>query len=190
MSRPQFFLVAGPNGAGKSTMSATIKRRFPSVQVIDPDTIAKEMTGSFATVEKEQFSAGKKALMLVKRCIDEGQSFIVESTISGSTYLKFAHQARHNGFRTTFIYIGINGVKLSEERVAKRVELGGHSIPVNDIRRRYPRSLTNLKEHIKVFESAHIYDNSHDYQWVCDYRNGLLHKTSNSMPSWIQAYLP
>jgi len=131
-------------------MSATIKKRFPSVQVIDPDAIAKEMTGSFAIVDQEQLSAGKKALTLVKRCIDEGQSFIVESTISGSTYIKYAAQARQDGFRTTFIYVGLNSANLSAERVAKRIGLGGHAIPNNDIMRRYPRSVANLKAHIKA----------------------------------------
>lgn len=171
-------------------MSATIKRRFPSVKVVDPDAIAKEITGSFATVDQEQLSAGKKALSLVKRCVDEGRSFIVESTISGSIYLKYANQARKDGFRTTFIYVGLSSASLSVERVEKRIGLGGHAIPTHDIMRRYPRSLANLKAHIKVFESAHIYDNTHSYQWVCDYRNGLIHKASQSMPHWIQPYLP
>ncbi|MGF1461892.1 MAG: AAA family ATPase [Maricaulaceae bacterium] len=190
MSRPQFWLVAGPNGAGKSTMSATIKKRFPAVQVIDPDYIAEEMTGSFSSVDQEQLAAGKRALSLVKQYIDEGKSFIVESTISGTTYLKFANQARADGFRTTFIYVGLDSAQLSGERVSKRVGLGGHAIPTNDIARRYPRSLANLKAHIKAFESAHIYDNSQRYQWVADYRNGMIHKASQAMPQWIKQYLP
>lgn len=190
MSRPQFWLVAGPNGAGKSTMSATIKRRFPSVQVVDPDYIAKDMTGSFSSVDQEQLAAGKRALSLVKQYIEEGKSFIVESTISGNTYLKYAKKARDDGFRTTFIYVGLNSAQLSAERVSKRVGLGGHAIPSNDIARRYPRSLANLKAHIKTFESAHIYDNSQRYHWVADYRDGMIHKTPQTVPQWIRQHLP
>lgn len=190
MSRPQFFLVAGPNGAGKSTLTLTIRKRYPNVQVIDPDAIAKELTGSFATVDQEQLAAGKRALETVKRHLRDGQAFLVESTISGTTYLKFAAQARANGFRTTFIYVGLSSAELSAERVARRVGLGGHAIPPDDVARRYPRSLNNLKAHIKAFESAHIYDNSARYQWVCDYRDGLVHKVSREMPEWIKPYLP
>ncbi|PCI47122.1 MAG: Zeta toxin family protein [Oceanobacter sp.] len=190
MSRPQFWLVAGPNGAGKSTMSMTIKERFPSVQVIDPDYIAKDMTGSFSSVDQEQFAAGKQALSMVKRYIEEGRSFVAESTISGSTYLKYTKQARECGFRTTFIYVGLSSAQLSGERVSKRVGLGGHAIPIADIVRRYPRSLANLQAHIKAFESAHIYDNSQRYQWIADYRNGMIHKTSQAIPKWIEHYLP
>lgn len=192
MSRPQFLLVGGPNGAGKSTLTASIRKRLSSVQIIDPDFIAKEITGSFAAVDQEQIAAGKKALLMVKRCIDDGRSFIVESTISGSTYIKYAKQAAQDGFRTTFIYVALNSPELSAARVAKRIGLGGHAVPREDIVRRYPRSLANLKVHIKTFESAHILDNSHEegYQLICDYRNGMIHKASKFIPEWIRAYLP
>ncbi len=43
MSRPPFVLVAGPNGAGKSTLTLSIKHRFPNIEVIDPDVIAKDI---------------------------------------------------------------------------------------------------------------------------------------------------
>jgi len=56
MSRPQFVLVAGPNGAGKSTLTLSIKHRFPNIEVIDPDAIAKGITGSFATVDQEHLN--------------------------------------------------------------------------------------------------------------------------------------
>lgn len=156
MSRPQFFLVAGPNGAGKSTLTLTIRKRYPSVQVIDPDANARDLSGSFATVDQEQLAA----------------------------------QAKASGFRTTFIYVGLSSAELSAERVGRRVGLGGHAIPLDDVARRYPRSLNNLKAHIQSFESAHIYDNSVRYQWVCDYRDGLIHKVSRQMPEWIRPYLP
>lgn len=190
MSRPQFILVGGPNGAGKSTLSNSIRKRVPNVQVIDPDVIAKDLTGSFATVDQVQLTAGKKALDLVKNYVNQGQPFLIESTISGSTYPKYAAQAKLKGFRTTFIYVALRSAELSYQRVSKRVALGGHPIPFDDIRRRFPRSLNNLGSHIKAFESAHILDNSDHYQWLCDYRNGVLHKVSPQLPVWIKQYLP
>ncbi len=190
MSRPQFFLVAGPNGAGKSTLTLSIKHRFPNVEVVDPDAIAKGITGSFSTVDQEQLSAGRKTLDLVKHHIHDGQPIIVESTISGSTYLKLAEFAKDVGFRTVFIYVALESREMSAERVAKRVKLGGHAIPLVDVKRRYPRSLNNLKLYIKAFESAHIYDNSDHYKWIAAYRNGLIHKSANNIPNWLKAYLP
>jgi predicted ABC-type ATPase len=190
VSRPQFFLVAGPNGAGKSTLTLSIKSRFPSVEVVDPDAIAKRITGSFSTVDQEQLSAGRKTLDLVNGHIRDGQPVMVESTISGSTYLKMVETAKDGGFRTVFIYVALKSAELSAERVAKRVSLGGHAIPLEDVKRRYPRSLNNLKRYIKAFESAHIYDNSEHYKWVAAYRNGHIHKIANDTPAWLRVYLP
>lgn len=189
MSRPQFVLVAGPNGGGKSTLTQSIKHRFPNIEVIDPDAIAKNITGSFATVDQEQLSAGKKTLELVKKYIDSQQSLMVESTISGSTYLKYARMANEAGFRTVFIYVSLSSANMSAERVAKRVGMGGHSIPLDDVRRRYPRSMSNIKAHIKEFESAHIYDNSDNYRWIAAFRSGLVHKVAPDIPSWLSPYI-
>ena len=75
--------------------------------MIDPDAIAKDMTGSFSTVDQEQFAAGKKTLELVNRYIQENQGFVVESTVSGLTYLKYVKMAEDAGFRTVFIYLAL-----------------------------------------------------------------------------------
>ncbi len=189
MPRPHFILVAGPNGAGKSTYTETVRRRWPATLVIDPDAIAKQMTGSFALVDQEQASAGRKAIELVRNCIETGESFSVESTISGRLYLRYAREATQAGFRTVLIYIGLSSPELSAERVANRVSVGGHNIPAADIIRRYPKSMANVVPHIRAFENAYIYDNSHSsdqgYQWVASYRHGLLHKKANQVPGWL-----
>lgn len=190
MARPQFFLVAGPNGGGKSTLTFSIRKRFPEVEVIDPDEIAKGITGSFGTVEQAQVAAGKLSIKSVREHIENRSSFLVESTISGSTYLKYAIKAKEAGFRTTFIYIGLESPALSSTRVSERVRLGGHDIPSADLQRRYYRSLENIKSFIKIFESAHIYDNSEHYRWVAGYRNGMIHNVSSNVPRWMLTYLP
>jgi len=42
------------------------------------------------------------------------------------------------------LYLALPNVALSRQRVAERVQHGGHNIPVVDIERRFPRSLDNL----------------------------------------------
>lgn len=189
MPRPQFVLVAGPNGAGKSTFTQSIRQRFPNIEVIDPDAIARGITGTYATIDQEQFLAGKESLRLVNHHISIRQSLMVESTISGSTYFKYVRMAKEAGFRTVFIYVALKDAEMSAERVAKRVSLGGHTIPLHDIKRRFPRSLNNLKNFIKEFESSHIYDNSQQYRWVAAFRNGIIHKINQDVPVWLQSYI-
>ena len=114
---------------------------------------------------------------------------MVESTISGLTYLKYCNMAKNARFRTVFIYVALSSADISAQRVAKRVDLGGHAIPLEDIRRRYPRSMNNIKAFINAFESAHIYDNSDHYKWIAGFRNGLVHNTSQNIPDWLKPYI-
>ncbi|WP_026225273.1 AAA family ATPase [Teredinibacter turnerae] len=188
MSRPQMFLVAGVNGSGKSTLTKTILRKHPTLKVIDPDAIAKGMTGSFATIDAEQVSAGKMALMTVQQCLERRQSFIVESTISGRVYLRYLQLAREKGFKTIIVYVALESPEMSAERVAARVTRGGHNIPAEDIKRRYPKSFQNLKAHLQLADIAYIYDNSKEYSLVASYRDGLMHRQKD-LPSFLNKYL-
>lgn len=121
MSRPQFILLAGPNGAGKTTLSRTFLRKLPNLKIIDPDAIAKSMTGSFSTVDQKQMAAGRAALTLVREYIKTGTSFIAESTISGSIYLRYGKVAQEAGFRTMLAYVALDSAQMSAERVKARV---------------------------------------------------------------------
>jgi predicted ABC-type ATPase len=182
------FLVAGVNGSGKSSFTRNIIRKEPTLTVIDPDAIAKGMTGSYAPVETKALSAGKVALMQVQNCINSNQSFIVESTISGRVYLRYLDQAKAAGFKCILIYVALESPELSAQRVAARVARGGHNIPTHDIKRRYPKSFKNLKMHLRPCELAYIYDNSKHYKLIVSYRNGLIYR-SNELPSFIKPYL-
>jgi len=189
MSKPLFFLVAGPNGAGKSTFTSDYRRHYPFLTVIDPDAIAKEFSGSYASMEKVATQAGRETIKLIREYIDARNSFLVESTISGSLYLKYAQRAKDAGYRTILIYIALDSAVLSAQRVQDRVAKGGHDIPEEDIIRRYPKSLKNLKPYIDVFDVAHIYDNSVTRQWVAGYRHGVISKKSQLVPKWLNNLL-
>lgn len=188
MSRPQMFLIAGVNGSGKSSFTKNITRKHPILKIIDPDVIAKGMTGSFATVDAEALRAGKAALNMVQQCIHSNQSFIVESTISGRVYLKYLELARKAGFKTILVYIALESAELSSQRVASRVSRGGHNIPLDDIKRRYPKSFKNLKAHLKLCDLGYIYDNSKHYKLIASYRNGTLHR-QNELPDFITPFI-
>ena len=185
MSKPLFFLVAGPNGAGKSTFTADYRRHYPFLTVIDPDALAKELSDNHATLDKVATQAGRQSIKLVRDYIRERNSFLVESTLSGNLYLKYVQQAKDAGFRTILIYIALETAALSAQRVQDRVSKGGHNIPMEDIIRRHPKSLGNLKPYIKAFDIAHIYDNSIARQWIAGYRNGSLNKKTQSIPKWL-----
>ncbi len=182
------FLVAGVNGAGKSTFTKILTKKYPLLKVIDPDAIANSITGSYQTIDAEQLAAGKAAIAQVRLYIQQQNSFIVESTISGRIYLNYLKQAKEAGFKTILIYVALSSAELSAERVNARIADGGHSIPIEDIKRRYPRSFENLHTHIQACDLTYIYDNSEYYKSIAAYRDGILHRNL-MIPGWLQPYL-
>lgn len=104
--------------------------------------------------------AGKKVLRDAEELIQAKQSFTVETTLSGSTYLKMAMRAKKAGFAVVVFFVGTTSVDINLARVQDRVKKGGHDVPEEDQRRRYPRTLANMRKLLPLADLAFIYDNS------------------------------
>lgn len=72
------------------------------------------------------------------------EDFAFETNLAGRTYLRLVDRLRTEGWRVELIYLALPSVEMSKLRVAERVAHGGHNIPVTDIERRFPRSLSHL----------------------------------------------
>ena len=158
MTVPQFLIVAGVNGAGKSTLTSLRPDDLSLGPVLDPDAVARTLNP--ANYQGSAIEAAKQVLSDARECLTRAHSFAVETTLSGHTYLRMAQLAKARGFRTHLVYVGLNSPELSIDRVRIRVGLGGHDVPEQDIRRRYSRSLANLKAAISLVDSGHLFDNS------------------------------
>ena len=159
LSRPVLTIVAGSNGCGKSTLTSGARASFQSLPVLDPDAIAKSLQetqkGTHSNIE-----AGKRVLKLAEELIETKQSFTVETTLSGSTYLRMAQKAKKMGYKVVTFLVGTASVEINLVRVQTRVKKGGHDVPEEDQRRRYPRTLANMKKLLPMADLAVIFDNS------------------------------
>ena len=148
-------IVAGPNGAGKSTFTKAGKNALP---VIDPDQIARIMNPE--NIESVAIAAGKEALRRARDFITARQSFAQETTLAGTSTLRLMAQAKEAGFRVHLVYVGLDAPERSRIRIAERVTKGGHNIPLDDLMRRYHRSLQNLPKALALADRAYLFDNS------------------------------
>lgn len=151
-------VVAGPNGSGKSTL--TEAGLFGATEVIDPDAIARGLAPDDPS--SVAISAGKEALNRQSAALDEGRSFVVETTLAGNGPLRLMDEAAANGFDVELHYIRIEDPRVNIERVEDRVARGGHDVPPEDIVRRYDRSHDNLPAAIAKADRATLYDNGGD----------------------------
>ena len=125
---PLLTVVAGANGAGKSILTRLGREIFQSYAVLDPDAVAKDMQVS-GVHGGSAIDAGREVLRRAEDFLGKRESFLVETTLSGNTYI----------------------------HMMKR---GGHDVPEEDQRRRYPRSLEKLPKGLKLADEAIIFDNS------------------------------
>jgi predicted ABC-type ATPase len=132
VSQPVFTLIAGANGAGKSTLTSGNPDSFSASSLLDPDTFARPLR---STSPSTPIAAGREVLRLASLYLSRGETFTVETTLSGKNYLNMMRTARGKGFDVVLVYIGTEDVEINLARIAKRVQGGGHDVPEVDVRR-------------------------------------------------------
>ena len=75
--------------------------------------------------------------MKIRYLLKKQKDFGIETTLATRTLLKTIRLAQDAGYTVTLLYFWLNSPELAVERVAARVEAGGHDIPEETIRRRY-----------------------------------------------------
>ncbi len=151
---------AGCNGAGKSSLRSVGLDTESAFLVIDPDAIAKGICPT--DPRSVDVQAGRQAIEHLGLAIAAGQSFSLETTLSGTSVLKRIRTAKAAGFFVELRYVGLACFDLNIERVAQRVAKGGHAIDAQTIERRYKTSLANLPIALQWVDEASIWDNSYE----------------------------
>jgi len=137
----RMYILAGANGSGKSTVSKVL---LPSegIVYVNPDDIAKELNPQDPPAAK--VDAGRETLRRIDELLLKGESFAIESTLSGLGYVGIIKHAKELGYEVTIAYVYVDSPEFCLERIRIRVQNGGHDIPAEDVIRRYGRSKENF----------------------------------------------
>ncbi|MFC6549704.1 zeta toxin family protein [Cohnella cellulosilytica] len=183
--QPTMTVFAGTNGAGKSTLS----RQMGDVvgTVIDPDRIAKELCPE--NPRSTDLTAGREAVKRVRGLISANENFAIETTLSGSFALRHMQMAKERSYLLVLYYIGLQDVQMHIDRVASRVEQGGHWISEKDIRWRYGQSLQSLGQALSIADEVYIIDNTDKPVVVAEIERGKLLRSMGVPPSWAMDVL-
>jgi predicted ABC-type ATPase len=182
VSPPLLVVFAGPNGAVKSTFRR-IFHGDSTVPFINADMIAAEEKAS-------AYEAAAMAEQLRQDFIIARQSFMFETVLSDPIGAKvaFLTAARSHGYRVVVNFIGIESDEYSFARVFQRVCEGGHDVPEEKIRERFPRVLENLARVVGKVDALTIYDNTSKtspYRMIARMEGELLLELSHSIPHWL-----
>ena len=183
---PWLWLIAGPNGAGKSTLA---EGEFSDLPNINPDVEARRFNPRQPGLAA--LSGGRSAIAAAENALIHGESFTLETTLSGRWHFRLVARARGAGWRIGLAYVGITDPERALLRVRERYRRGGHNVPQGDVERRYHRSLSNLPAVLLRSDVATIYDNSLEsgYRQVLHTREREIIYLASDLPGWLKRSL-
>jgi len=181
-ARPVVVAGAGPNGAGKSTFIAAHLRRS-GLRWVNADELARDL--GLDAYQAAAVAAQVRQVLLAQR-----ESFVFETVFSDPAGEKLAslRRAVREGYAVILCFVGLDGPALGEERVAMRVLQGGHDVPTEKLRTRYPRTLRNLAAAVRDLPHVLVFDNSdlaHPFRKVAAFEAGRMVERHPPVPRWV-----
>ena len=191
-------LVAGPQGSGKSTFFPVSGRGHDAFNIDDHRKKLNDGSSQNISVAiQKKATADYEAF--VEGHIRKKTSFSMEVTLAKEITFDQARRARRAGLAVHLTYIAANLADCIE-RMANRIELGGHGVKLSVLENTYAVSMGNLKRAIREFDIVLVYDNSGRAQpedafdgsmprHVMEAAAGAITCKAPNMPRWLTAAL-
>lgn len=169
MEQKKIVIIAGPNGAGKTTFAREfLPNEAHCLTFINADLIAAGLS-PFAP-ERAAVKAGRLMMQAMKEAVSRGESFALETTLSGITYARAIPEWQAQGYRVKLVFMELPNAEIAIARVAERVRQGGHDVPELTIRRRFATGLNNFHYFYKSLVDSWLhFDSSGDKITLIDW---------------------
>jgi len=180
--RPILIAVAGPNGAGKTTFYHS-HLKPAGLRFLNAYDVARAL-------DIDAYEAARIVTELRKEMVRQKESFVFETVFSDPVgdKVEFLKTAEQTGYTVVLCFIGLSSIETSEARIAMRVSQGGHDVPSEKLKARFPRTLVNLKAAIAQLSYVLVFDNEDlrvPFRRVAVFKNGQLTWTSHPIPQWL-----
>jgi predicted ABC-type ATPase len=187
-NKPLAIVLAGHNGSGKSTLwydNLVNALRIPLINADrltlsllpspsgDPPTLDAWAADLRDHDERWQRLSQEGVQLFMGLIMEQGMSFAFETV--------FSHFQRHAdgsytskeelivtlqkaGYAVALLFVGLASSELSILRVATRKALGGHDVPEEKLRQRFPRTQEAIRLAAPVADMTLMFDNSRDIE--------------------------
>ena len=186
----KYIIVAGINGAGKSTLYRARPELFTNTKRLNADEILQQLGGDWRK-NSDNIKAMRLEVQQLHESLEKRKSIHVETTLAGhaKSQLNLIDKAHQNGYEVTLLYVAVNSAETAIKRVNERVELGGHGVEPELIKKRYKQSNDNLPKVAYYADNVLIFDNSKQFTSVYQREKGIEIKNKLSDYPWISQNL-
>jgi len=158
---PTLYVIAGCNGSGKTTFAKVfLPREVKCLRFLNADEIARGI--SPLAPQQGVIKAGRILLEEISTHLALRETFSIETTLSGKTYITLFHHALVLGYEIEIHYLRLENPQQAIARVQQRVAQGaGYPMPATDITRRFFRSRQHLlADYLPLATRWVIWDNT------------------------------
>jgi predicted ABC-type ATPase len=187
--KPTLLIIAGPNGSGKTTVTVRLReeRWSEGIEYLNADEIARDRFGDWnapsSVLSAAQWTTDRREALLAS-----GKGIALETVMSTDEKIEFLSRAKDAGYFIRVFFIATTDPEINAARVARRVQAGGHSVPIEKIISRHIRAIANLAPAISLADRVYVYDNSIDgvdARLCARTQDGLLRKVYGPLPGWV-----
>lgn len=169
-------VFAGPNGSGKTSLIEEIERTGLSTfkgdyplpaRFINPDQVAKDLTGDFPDQNARDEAAQRTAMHIRAEATASKLPFAFETVMSHPSRINEMLLFKQQGYRLFLAFIATGDPEKNVDRVTLRYQTGtttGHYVPPDKVGERYHRTLALLPRAAEIADAVYIYDNSIDFK--------------------------
>jgi predicted ABC-type ATPase len=185
----QLWILAGGNGAGKTTFY-NLFLAPNGIKLVNADIIAEAISPE--NPAKVSYAAANVAEQIRERLLQQGVSFCFETVFSHVSKIDFVANAKAQGYEIVLVYIHLDTSELNEARVYQRITEGGHSVPVDKIHSRIPRTMEHIGVVLPLVDEARLLDNSYrnnPFQQVACVKQGRRQWINDPLPHWAEEIL-
>lgn len=197
MNAPRLFIIAGPNGSGKSLFSNTLTGS--RLKVFDGDKHMATLVQQFPETGSEALWSHIDGNIFMEEkltAIRDRADYAFETNFSSEDPMASAKQFKNAGYEIHLIFMGLDSIEESIQRVEYRVQLGGHKVAEHSIRYNYENGYKNLYKYFKEFDSVTLYNNSIPTiaapkvpEEILYINKGKIHLNAKNYPDWAKPIL-
>jgi predicted ABC-type ATPase len=197
---PNLYIIAGHNGAGKSTFGKNLlPQNAQNLTIFDGDLVFSQKLKFFSSYIKVHKYAAQEA---DEATVDEFEKLSKETIATQSDFAYEGHFSNENSWETiryfikqkykvSMIFLGLERLDLSEERVGIRVFKGGFLVPPYAIHHNYYGNLKFLNIHHDLIDNLSIWDSSSGIPQVLMIINDHIKAyQSPQLLNWLTEFLP